>query len=56
MYEERTVNYFLRKLYRPEPGSSPLLRWQLRYGIVGYEAEKMRNKSRKRKKPEKNYT
>lgn len=41
-YEERTVNYFLRKLYRPEPGSSVLFRLQLRYGIIGYEFEKKR--------------
>lgn len=47
-YEERTVNYFLRKLYRPEPGSGLLFRWKLRYGIVGYEFEKNRKKQHKK--------
>lgn len=49
-YEERTVNYFLRKLYRPEPGSSIAFRWRLRYGIAGYELERMREKRRKKAK------
>lgn len=43
-FEERCVNYFLRKLYRPEPGSSIFFRWKLRYGIIGYELERFRNK------------
>ena len=48
-YEERTVNYFLRKLYRPEPGSSLLFRWKLRYGIIGYELTKHRRKQKHRR-------
>ncbi len=48
-YEERTVNYFLRKLYAPEAGSSLFFRWKLRYGIVGYEFDKSRKKHRKNK-------
>ena len=52
-YEERTVNYFLHKLYRPEPGSSPAFRWRLRYGIIGYEIgykiEGIREKKRRKK-------
>ena len=48
-YEERTVNYFLRKLYAPEAGSSLFFRWKLRYGIVGYEFDKCRKKHRKNK-------
>lgn len=47
-YEERTVNYFLRKLYRPEPGSSFIFRWRLRYGVVGYEMERLREKRRRK--------
>lgn len=47
-YEERTVNYFLRKLYRPEPGSGLFFRWKLRYGIIGYEFEKNRKKQHKK--------
>ena len=46
-YEERTVNYFLRKLYAPEAGSNLFFRWKLRYGIIGYEADKCRKKRRK---------
>ena len=53
-YEERTVNYFLRKLYRPEPGSSFIFRWRLRYGIVGYERERSREKRRRRPLSKKN--
>ena len=49
-YEERTVNYFLHKLYRPEPGSSLVLRWRLRYGIIGYEAEQIRSRNRLKRK------
>lgn len=41
-YEERTVNYFLRKLYDPASGSSVRLKWKLRYGIIGYEMERRR--------------
>ena len=26
--------------YRPESGSSLVLRWKLRYGIIGYEMER----------------
>lgn len=48
-YEERTVNYFLRKLYALEAGSSLFFRWRLRYGIVGYEFNKSRQKQRKNK-------
>ena len=51
-YEERTVNYFLRKLYAPEAGSSLFFRWKLRYGIVGYEFDKFRGNMEKRKQKE----
>lgn len=49
-YEERTVNYFLHKLYQAEPGSSFIFRWRLRYGIIGYERERLREKRCKNKK------
>lgn len=53
-YEERTVNYFLRKLYAPEAGSSLFFRWKLRYGIVGYEFDKCRKNMGKKKIPKEN--
>ena len=52
-YEERTVNFFLRKLYRPEPGSSLIFKLKLRYGIIGYELDRIKSQ-RRRKKSEKN--
>ncbi len=51
-YEERTVNYFLRKLYAPESGNSIRMRWKLRYGIIGYELERRRERSAKRRRRE----
>lgn len=53
-YEERTVNYFLHKLYRPEPGSSFIFRWRLRYGIIGYERERLREKRHRKNLSKKN--
>ena len=49
-YEERTVNYFLHKLYHPEPGSSIWLRGKLRYGIVGYKFEYIGKKQQRSSK------
>ena len=51
-YEERTVNYFLRKLYDPEPGCGVKLKWKLRYGIIGYEMERRREQRAKRRRRE----
>ena len=53
-YEERTVNYFLRKLYRPEQGSGFIIRWRLRYGIIGYERERSREKRHRKNFQKKN--
>ena len=56
-YEERVVNYFLRKLYCAEPGSNLFYRMKLRYGILGYEGKILRQRLRAKKaKAEKQYS